>query len=190
MTSSPTRPAAANLFIVAGDREDITQMDPGSRRVLSNILHLVDKYDLYGKVAYPKKHTNEDVPEFYRITAKTKGLFVNPALTEPFGLTLLEAAASGLPLIATADGGPQDIIGNCHNGILIDPLDQKKMGEAIENVLKDKEKWSMFSRNGALVRIEEALHSKERRDSRPLIFSLKCRRPPRLRSAAATGPLA
>ena len=138
-----------NLLIVAGDRDDIMQMDPGSRRVISNILHLIDKYDLYGKVAYPKKHTNEDVPEFYRITTKTRGVFVNPALTEPFGLTLLEAAASGLPLIATSDGGPKDIIGNCQNGVLIDPLDHKKMGDVIEDVIKDKEKWSTFSRNGA-----------------------------------------
>jgi sucrose-phosphate synthase len=138
----------ANLMIVAGDRDDIRQMDPGSRRVLSNILHLIDKYDLYGKVAYPKKHSNQDVPEFYRITAKTKGIFVNPALTEPFGLTLLEAAASGLPLVATADGGPRDIIGNCQNGSLIDPLDHAKMGKVIEGILKDREQWLTFSRNG------------------------------------------
>jgi sucrose-phosphate synthase len=137
-----------NLLIVAGDRDDILQMDPGSRRVLSNILHLIDKYDLYGKVAYPKKHTNEDVPEFYRITAKTKGLFVNPALTEPFGLTLLEAAASGLPLVATADGGPKDIIGNCENGILIDPLNKESMGIEIEVLLRNKQKWLTYSRNG------------------------------------------
>jgi sucrose-phosphate synthase len=139
----------ANLLIVAGDRDDIRQLDAGSRRVLNNILYLIDKYDLYGKVAYPKKHKNEDVPEFYRITAKTRGVFVNPALTEPFGLTLLEAAASSLPIIATNDGGPRDIIGNCQNGILIDPLDQKKMGGVIEELLKDREKWSFFSRNGA-----------------------------------------
>ena len=50
-------------------------------------------------------------------------MFINPALTEPFGLTLLEAAASGLPIVATNDGGPRDIIANCQNGLLIDPLD-------------------------------------------------------------------
>ena len=42
---------------------------------------------------------------FYRIAALTRGVFVNPALTEPFGLTLIEAAASGLPIVATEDGG-------------------------------------------------------------------------------------
>lgn len=137
-----------NLLIVAGDRDDIQQMDPGTRRVLSNILQLVDKYDLYGKAAYPKRHTIDDIPEFYRIAAKTKGVFVNPALTEPFGLTLLEAAASGLPLVATADGGPKDIIGHCQNGVLVDPLDKNKMGQVIEKIVKDKDLWSTLSRNG------------------------------------------
>ena len=54
------------------------------------------------------------------------GLFINPALTEPFGLTLIEAAASGLPIVATEDGGPRDIIANCSNGLLIDPLDKPR----------------------------------------------------------------
>jgi sucrose-phosphate synthase len=137
-----------NLLIVAGNRDDIQQMDVGTRRVLSNILHLVDKYDLYGSVAYPKQHRAEDVPEFYRIAAKTKGVFVNPALTEPFGLTLLEAAASGLPLVATADGGPIDIIGNCQNGELVNPMDKNEMGQLIEKIIKDRHKWSSFSANG------------------------------------------
>ncbi len=138
----------ANLLIVAGNREDIQQMDTGTRRVLSNILHLVDKYDLYGKAAYPKRHKIEEVPELYRITAKTKGVFVNPALTEPFGLTLLEAAASGLPIVATADGGPRDIIGHCQNGELVDPRDKKKIGQLIERMIKDKNLWLTYSRNG------------------------------------------
>ena len=43
---------------------------------------------------------------------------MNPAFTEPFGLTLIEAAACALPIVATEDGGPQDIVANCGNGIL------------------------------------------------------------------------
>ncbi len=59
------------------------------------------------------------------------GVFVNPALTEPFGLTLLEAAATGLPLVATENGGPVDIIGNCGNGLLVDPLDRQAIAAAL-----------------------------------------------------------
>jgi sucrose-phosphate synthase len=138
----------ANLLIIAGNRDDIRTLDSGARRVLSNILYLVDKYDLYGQVAYPKTHNPDDVPELYRIATKTKGVFVNPALTEPFGLTLLEAAASGLPLVATNDGGPQDIIGYCKNGELVDPNDEKKMGQLIQQIIDDKKLWCKYSTNG------------------------------------------
>ncbi|MFQ5619172.1 MAG: universal stress protein [Rhodospirillales bacterium] len=80
-------------LIVVGNRDDIREMDDSSQRVLTEILLLVDRYDLYGKIAYPKHHRAEDVPLFYRLAATSRGVFVNPALTEPFGLTLLEAAA-------------------------------------------------------------------------------------------------
>jgi len=138
----------ANLVIVAGSRQDIRQMPKGPRDVLTELLHLVDYYDLYGSVAYPKTHDSEDIPDLYRLVAKSKGVFVNPALTEPFGLTLLEAAASGLPIVATADGGPIDIIGYCGNGLLIDPLDTERMGEALLEALTNREQWKKWSRSG------------------------------------------
>ena len=140
--------AMANLVIVAGNRYDIREMESGARNVLSDILLSIDQYDLYGKVAYPKNHTPDDVPLLYRLAAATHGVFINPALTEPFGLTLIEAAASGLPIVATEDGGPQDIIGHCHNGLLINPLDSEAMSQALLKVLKDRKKWDKLSANG------------------------------------------
>ena len=150
----------ANLVIVAGNRDDISEMGAGPRRVLTQVLALIDRYDLYGSVAYPKHHDSNDVPEFYRLAAKTKGLFVNPALTEPFGLTLLEAAATGLPLVATNDGGPQDIIGTCDNGVLVDALDSKAIGEAIRDALSDRARWTRWSEDGL-----EAVHANYAWDS-------------------------
>jgi sucrose-phosphate synthase len=138
----------ANLVVVAGNREDLHSLDSGAQEVLQELLYLVDRYDLYGSVAYPKQHSPDDVPEFYRLAAFTKGVFVNPALTEPFGLTLLEAAASGLPVVATDDGGPRDILGTCKNGILIDPLDVDRLADALEEMLSDRSRWQRLSRSG------------------------------------------
>lgn len=76
-------------------------------------------------------------------------MFINPALTEPFGLTLLEAAASGLPVVATENGGPVDIIANCRNGLLVDPLNTEAIAEALLAILADSRRWQSFSRNGA-----------------------------------------
>lgn len=144
----PALQQLANLVIVAGNRDDIREMDEGAQSVLTDILLLIDYYDLYGRIAIPKHHSQEEVPAIYRLAASSKGVFVNPALTEPFGLTLLEAAACGLPLVATENGGPVDIIGNCHNGLLIDPLDKQALAEALMTIISDRQQWQTFSENG------------------------------------------
>ncbi|MHB9101929.1 MAG: HAD-IIB family hydrolase [Sulfuricella sp.] len=139
---------AANLVIVAGNRDDIRDLDEAQQKVLGDLLLDIDRYDLWGKVAIPKHHSAEDVPELYRMAARRRGIFVNPALTEPFGLTLIEAAASGLPFVATEDGGPRDIIGNCRNGLLINPLDQAAIAEALNLALSDGKQWRGWAKNG------------------------------------------
>jgi len=138
----------ANLVIVAGNRDDIRELNDGVQSVLTELLWVIDVYELYGLVALPKHHSAEDVPDIYRYAAASKGVFVNTALTEPFGLTLLEAAASGLPLVATENGGPVDIIGNCGNGLLVDPLSREAIGDALLSILQNPARWQEFSSNG------------------------------------------
>jgi sucrose-phosphate synthase len=139
---------AANLLLIAGNRDDIRDLDPGAQAVLTQLLLLIDAYDLHGRVALPKRHTADQIPAVYRAVAATGGVFVNPALTEPFGLTLLEAAASGLPLVATENGGPVDILANCRNGILVDPLDADAIADALLQLLQDADAWRQASHNG------------------------------------------
>ncbi len=139
----------ANLAIYAGVREDITTMEENEREVLTEILLLMDKYNLYGKMAIPKKHdTDFEVPELYRLAAKTGGVFVNAALSETFGLTLIEAAAAGVPVVTTDDGGPRDIIANCKNGIKVNVSDPKNISKALNKILNDKKLWTEYSENG------------------------------------------
>nr|WP_245995140.1 HAD-IIB family hydrolase [Inmirania thermothiophila] len=140
--------ALANLVIVAGNRDDIRAMERGPREVLTELLLAIDRYDLYGLVAYPRHHEPSDVADLYRLAARRRGVFVNPALTEPFGLTLIEAAASGLPVVATHDGGPREILARCHNGLLVDPLDADAMGEALLEALTDRARWQRWSKAG------------------------------------------
>ncbi len=139
---------AANLVVVAGNRDDIQDLDPGAQEVLSELLLQIDRYDLYGLVAYPKHHSSTDVPLIYRLTAFSGGVFVNPALTEPFGLTLIESAASGLPIVATEDGGPRDIIQNCGNGVLVNPLEPEDIARGLKEILLDWEQWQQRSTRG------------------------------------------
>lgn len=145
---SPRLQSLANLVLVMGRRDDLRTLAPDQRRVLLDILTLIDVHNLYGKVAYPKTHGPRDIPALYRWAAQQRGVFINPALTEPFGLTVLEAAACGLPVVATNDGGPQDIIGNCQNGLLVDPLDPVAIEHALMRMLTEPDTWQQWAESG------------------------------------------
>ncbi|RXH74377.1 hypothetical protein DVH24_029098 [Malus domestica] len=138
----------ANLTLIMGNRDGIDEMSSTSASLLLSVLKLIDKYDLYGQVAYPKHHKQSDVPEIYRLAAKTKGVFINPAFIEPFGLTLIEAAAHGLPIVATKNGGPVDIHQVLDNGLLIDPHDQQSIADALLKLVADKQLWARCRQNG------------------------------------------
>ena len=62
--------------LIMGNRDDIDEMSSTNASVLVSILKLIDKYDMYGQVAYPKHHKQSEVPEIYHLAAKTKVFFV------------------------------------------------------------------------------------------------------------------
>ncbi|QGK74385.1 HAD-IIB family hydrolase [Flavobacterium sp. SLB02] len=140
-----------NLVIFAGIRKDISKMPESEKDVLTDLLLLMDKYDLYGKMAIPKKHDVEnEVSIIYRYAAEKRGVFVNLALHENFGLTVIESASSGLPVVVTKNGGPSEIIPTCQNGELVDPLDEDEIKKALRNILTNENKWKYYSNNGAI----------------------------------------
>lgn len=141
--------AMANLAIFAGVRKDITKMPADEQDILTNLLLLLDKYDLYGKMALPKKNDPTlEVPEIYRVAARKKGVFVNATPGENFGLTIVEAAACGLPVVASPTGGPKEIMENCDNGILVDVEDPDAIADALKKIISDQVLWERYSANG------------------------------------------
>ncbi|MGL1933447.1 MAG: HAD-IIB family hydrolase [Fibrobacterales bacterium] len=149
--TDPQLKGMANLAIFAGIRLDIEEMPEGEKEVLTEILLMMDKYDLYGRLAIPKSHdANKEVPEIYRYCAMNKGVFVNPALVEPFGLTILEAASCGLPVVATQNGGPTEILANTGAGELVDPFDIASIQKGIKNLLFNESHWKQCSDNGVI----------------------------------------
>jgi sucrose-phosphate synthase len=141
----------ANLVIFAGIRKDISQMPESEKDVLTDLLLLMDKYDLYGKMAIPKKHDVEnEVSIIYRFAAEKRGVFVNLALHENFGLTIIESASSGLPVVVTKNGGPSEIIPTCQNGELVNPLDENEIKKSLKNILTNEKQWKYYSNNGAI----------------------------------------
>ncbi|TWU47653.1 Mannosylfructose-phosphate synthase [Rubripirellula tenax] len=138
----------ANLVLIMGTHDNVDDLPNAQAKIIKDVWKQIDLYDLYGKVAYPKTHKPSDVPELYRFATSLGGVFVNAALTEPFGLTLLEAGATGLPIVATNDGGPRDIVANCENGLLVDPLDGQAIENALLRALTEPENWQSWSQSG------------------------------------------
>ncbi|QDU54520.1 HAD-IIB family hydrolase [Aeoliella mucimassa] len=141
--------AIANLAVFAGIRQDIETMPDNEQQVLTDMLLAMDRYDLYGKMAIPKNHDSEyEVPELYRLAAASRGIFVNTAFTELFGLTAIESSATGLPFVVTENGGPQDIEENCKSGLLVDVNDQQQLTSSMIKLLTDNMAWTEASTNG------------------------------------------
>ncbi len=140
--------ARANLVIFAGTRGDIADQEAECAEVLQAIVDRVEHHDLYGSVAFPKQHLADDVPAIYQHAARSGGLFINAAFNEPFGLTFIEAAASGLPIIASRNGGAQDVLSRCRNGILVDPHEGADITAAAHLLLDDQDRWERCARAG------------------------------------------
>ena len=124
-------------------------LSPENQKTVDMINSIIRRYDLYGKVALPgiKLDYDKDVPAFYRFLAIKKGVFVNPALIEPFGLTVLEASSSGVPVAATKYGGPSEIITDNLNGLLLDVRKPGHMSTKLKAIAEDEDLWKKISCN-------------------------------------------
>lgn len=121
-----------NLILVAGKLRTEESTDHEEISEIQKLYQIIDEYDLHGKVRWlGVRLSKSDSGEVYRIIADHQGVFVQPALFEAFGLTILEAMVTGLPTFATRFGGPLEIIQNKVNGFYINPTHQEEMAEII-----------------------------------------------------------
>lgn len=134
-SATPLLMAKANLVILAG-QHGYGLLSGEEHDVVTELKTLCDQPSLRGRVALPPRHNAADVAALYR-QASAGGVFVNPALHEPFGLTLIEAAEVGLPVVATCAGGPADIIAATGHGLLIDPRNEAQIGAACLRIVSD-----------------------------------------------------
>jgi glycosyltransferase involved in cell wall biosynthesis len=75
-------------------------------------------------------------------------LFVLPSRTEGFGIALVEAMATGIPVIATSVGGIPEIVDDNINGILVPPGQPSDLAEAIITLLSNSDLAKKMADNG------------------------------------------
>ncbi|MBW6522738.1 HAD-IIB family hydrolase [Sphingomonas sp. RHCKR47] len=133
---------SANLIILAG--QDDGHAGAEEHAVRAELRTLADAPALRGRIALPARHDEADVSALYR-RAAAGGVFVNPALHEPFGLTVIEAAEAGVPVVATRNGGPVEIVDRIGHGILVDPRDDRAIAAACRAIIDDADAHARFA---------------------------------------------
>lgn len=116
--------------------------DGGERDELMN---LVKRLDLCDHVTFSGGLPDELLPKCYQ----SSNLFILPSLAsrrEAFGIVLLEAMASGLPVITSDIPGPNEVVKNGETGLLVPPGNAEKLAEAIISLLDDNYSSQMGNR--------------------------------------------
>jgi sucrose synthase len=149
----------ANLLIVGGRLRPEESNDRDEREQIERTHWLFDECGLEGSVRWIEMQTDKTkVGEFYRFVADQRGAFVQPALFEAFGLTVVEGMASGLPTFATRFGGPLEIVQDGRSGFHIDPTQgaetTQKMLDFFRACEKDPAAWDTISKAG-IQRVDE-----------------------------------
>lgn len=147
-----------NLLIVVGCVDPGRTDDEDERGQIERLHDLMDEHQLDGQLRWLGLLLEKAlVGELYRYVADSRGAFVQPAVHEGFGLTVIEAMSCGLPTFATFHGGPREIIEDGVSGFHLDPARgeqaAERMADFFERCRDNPEHWSAVSR-AALERIE------------------------------------
>jgi glycosyltransferase involved in cell wall biosynthesis len=86
----------------------------------------------------------EDVPEILAAV----DLLLAPSWEEPFGRSIVEAMAAGVPVLATEVGGPAEIVSPGRTGLLLAPRDPRAWAEAIAGLLRDRPRLAALGLRG------------------------------------------
>jgi glycosyltransferase involved in cell wall biosynthesis len=111
-------------LILVGDGEERRDLEK-----LTSSLNLADSVTFVGKVP------NEKVPQYMAAA----DIFVLPSLSEGFPMVIVEAMASGLPIVTTNVTGLPEIVHNGENGLLVEPKNSVELAEKILLLLQDDE---------------------------------------------------
>lgn len=156
---SPRLRQLANLLVVGGDLDPDRSNDHEEREQIQRLHELIGEYDLEKHLRWVGFQSERNlVAELYRFVADYRGVFVQPALFEAYGLTVIEAMSSGLPTFSTCYGGPSEIIEHEVSGFHINPNhgddSATLIADFLEASIEKPENWEKISK-GALERIED-----------------------------------
>lgn len=100
----------------------------------ANLEALVGKLNLKNNVEFIGRVPREKTAPYYQEAS----LFVLPSLNEGMSNAMLEALASGLPIVATDTGGTKELVKDGENGMIIKMKDADDIAQKIEKMITDE----------------------------------------------------
>lgn len=108
---------------------------------------MIKRYGLESKIHFMGEVYGDALRQIYR----KSDVFVTASTMETLGMSILEALASGTPVVAARKYAVPDIVKDGINGYLAEPYSAESLSEAIMKVVKDKSKIPHFGRQGAKI---------------------------------------
>ena len=119
--------------LVVKRRPDIRFCVVGRDNNMPKMLQLCRQLGVDSRFVFLGWLPNEEVRKLYLEAS----VFVMPSLSEAFGVALLEAMASGAPVVATRVGGIPEFVEHGVNGLLVEANNPEELAEALLTVLED-----------------------------------------------------
>jgi glycosyltransferase involved in cell wall biosynthesis len=116
----------------------------GFKKKEQSLRDLAKELDIEDIVKFLGYVPDEKLPDLY----SASDIFVLPAIYENFPFAILEAQATGLPVISTKVGGIPEFLVDNENGFLIDPGDPKQLTERVMALLQDPKLAEKMGRRG------------------------------------------
>lgn len=147
------REKAQLLIVVRGIKdvyESVDGLKDSERKIVKEWLAFIKDFKLKNHISFYNAENQHDLAALYRMARERKSVFCNPAVYEPFGLTVIEAMSCGLPVAATSNGGPSEILreNGFKYGFLFDPENVDSIIDTLKKSLmgeKDYQKYSELS---------------------------------------------
>jgi glycosyltransferase involved in cell wall biosynthesis len=144
------------LSILKPKFPDLRMMMTGEGSLKDRLFKEFEEQGVASMIDYRGVVETSEVP----VLINKSKIFLYPSRREPFGLSIVEAMACGVPVITTDVFGPREIVSHNHDGIAVPPDDVEILAIAVETLLKDDELRNLLSKN-ALKSVRERYDIKQ-----------------------------
>ena len=118
---------------------------PDGQAELEKVRALVDELGLHERVQLVEPQPHHLLSTYYRAA----DVVVVPSRSESFGLVALEAAASGIPVVAASVGGLRTVVEDDVTGFLVESRDPAEFASRVDALLADPERAAAMGRAAA-----------------------------------------